>query len=67
MPVINQPKVTCDECGIEKQATNNWYVVVEKGDSITIYHFNLTHANKIGAKVFCGSGHLTKYISQRIK
>lgn len=69
MPVINQPKVTCDECGIEKKESNHWYMVVDNGsDGVEIKPFTLTYAAIYAtAKIYCGSGHLLKYLSQRIK
>ena len=68
----------CDGCGQSKNATNHWFVVVMrprvnmrnddawKRGLFAVLRWTNAAARRAGAKHYCGSGCLTKVVSQII-
>jgi hypothetical protein len=63
------PKVTCDSCGAEKQETNHWWTIKERGirEGLLIHTLGLTqHDAKENERVACGESCCLKLVSQML-
>ena len=63
----------CDICGVERKATNHWFVasfskssIVQGAACIRIYAYSLDRAIQPNAAVLCGQDHLSQWTSKQV-
>jgi hypothetical protein len=63
----------CDICGVERKATNHWFVasfskssIVQGAACIRIYAYSLDRAIQPDAAVLCGQDHLSQWTSKQV-